>query len=254
MPKKRPAIQFYTGDWLKSPDVSKCSPATRGIWVDCLCYMHEAGESGEISGTMSELARLCRCSELEMETAISELKRTKTAEVTKRDADVTLVNRRMNDAYNERNSARKRKRKQREKKAGQGVTEKSRPHSSSSTSSSEKECDNARSDRNQFEPKPVKLPPMLADDPRFGVVWSEHLSHFYGVHGKPMTFTMQQQRLRELTRQKSVNHARAIVAMSNQHSTRANLVATYSEDEIESYLEKTEKKQVRNGFVPKGVA
>ena len=141
---KRPAVQLYTGDWLKDPCLGQCSPATRGIWIDLLALMHENSESGELTGTPASLAQIARCTERQMKSAIEELERTKTADVTKRPNDVTVKNRRMSRAYHERLSARKRKQKQRgtdEPTANvtPNVTEKSRSYSSSSPSTTVKD-------------------------------------------------------------------------------------------------------------------
>jgi hypothetical protein len=92
---KAPAIQFYIGDWLKDPKLSMCSPSTRGIWMDLLCAMHELDRSGLITGTTDQLARLCRCTAVEISVAVSELKETKAADVTERNGIVTVINRRM---------------------------------------------------------------------------------------------------------------------------------------------------------------
>src|SRR6185312_5173566 len=102
---KYPWIQFFSGDWLKDPSVSKCSPATRGIWIDFLCVMHESDRSGVITGTREQLARLGRCSAVEIAHAIEELKCTTAADVTDRNGVVTLVNRRMNREFKQRNSS-----------------------------------------------------------------------------------------------------------------------------------------------------
>lgn len=110
---KQPAFQFYTGDWKKDPELSMCSPATRGIWMDAMCAMHDAGGTGQITGTPEQLARICRCSTAEMVCAIEEISATKTGNVTKRDGIVTLTNRRMKKAHDATVSARDRKRKQR---------------------------------------------------------------------------------------------------------------------------------------------
>lgn len=80
---KYPWMQFFSGDWLKDPSVSKCSPVTRGIWIDFLCVMHESDRSGVITGTREQLASLCRCSVSEMEIALVDLKETNAAIVEK---------------------------------------------------------------------------------------------------------------------------------------------------------------------------
>ncbi len=42
----RPSFQFYPGDWLKDPDLRRCSPAARGVWIDVLCLMFECEPRG----------------------------------------------------------------------------------------------------------------------------------------------------------------------------------------------------------------
>lgn len=95
MSKKLPAIQFYPADHIKDPNLSMCAPATRGIWMDLLCAMHENNRSGQITGTPQQLSRLCRCTAVEFSDALADLSSTKTANVTERNGIVTVVNRRM---------------------------------------------------------------------------------------------------------------------------------------------------------------
>lgn len=97
---KLPYIPFFTGDWLKDPELSLCSPATRGVWIDLLCAMHECDRSGELCGTTEQLSRLARCQTVELTHALTELQATGAAVVTERNKIVTVVNRRM---YRERN-------------------------------------------------------------------------------------------------------------------------------------------------------
>ncbi len=44
--KKLPAFQFYPGDWMKDPNLRRCSHAAKGVWVDMLCLMWESEERG----------------------------------------------------------------------------------------------------------------------------------------------------------------------------------------------------------------
>jgi hypothetical protein len=127
---------FYTGDWMKDPNLSKCSAATRGIWMDLLCAMHENGRTGIITGTVAELAQMCRCSEQEMRYTIVTLRKNEVAEIRKCNAkkqNVTVVNRRMNREHKARVAAKLRVQRHRSKSLGNAnVT------SSSSCSSSDK--------------------------------------------------------------------------------------------------------------------
>lgn len=94
MSGKAPSIQFYPGDWLKDPALSMCSPSTRGIWMDLLCAMHEAG-AYELVGTVVQLARIARCNEQEMTAALGELSSTKAAEISECPGNVRVMSRRM---------------------------------------------------------------------------------------------------------------------------------------------------------------
>lgn len=46
---KLPAMQFYTGDYLKDPGVRSLSYAARGLWMDMLCLMSESERRGYLS-------------------------------------------------------------------------------------------------------------------------------------------------------------------------------------------------------------
>jgi len=63
---KLPAFQFYPGDWLKDAALARCTPATRGVWMDLLCAMHDLNRSGELRGTADQLARLARCQTVDL--------------------------------------------------------------------------------------------------------------------------------------------------------------------------------------------
>jgi len=115
MPKKLPAMMFYTGDWLKDPHLSMCTPATRGIWVDIISRMHENGRSGLIKGTVEQLSRIARCSEKELMSAARELKSTDAASVTIRNKNITLTNRRMAREHVKREANKKRQSTHRQK-------------------------------------------------------------------------------------------------------------------------------------------
>ena len=88
-------MPLYTGDWLKDPDLSMCAPATRGIWIDLLCAMHERDRSGELRGTTEQIARLARCSTVELEAALTDLQTSDAADVERRNGSWLIANRRM---------------------------------------------------------------------------------------------------------------------------------------------------------------
>lgn len=106
MKPKYPAILFYCGDWLKDPKLSSCSPSTRGIWVDLLCAMHENDNSGEISGTCSQLSRMARCTDKEMASALVEIENTGTGLVAQHNGIITVICRRMKREFNNRKNNR----------------------------------------------------------------------------------------------------------------------------------------------------
>lgn len=108
-------MQWNTGDWLKDPAVSMCTPATRGIWKDFLDNMHELDQCGELSGTPEQLARLGRCTVEELTHAIDELSHIRpapdkptVADVEVRNGIIRIVNRRMRREYLKRRGAAKR--------------------------------------------------------------------------------------------------------------------------------------------------
>jgi hypothetical protein len=45
---KRPAFQFYPGDWLHDAALRTVSVAARGLWIDMLCFMHQADPYGHL--------------------------------------------------------------------------------------------------------------------------------------------------------------------------------------------------------------
>jgi len=86
--------------------------------MDLLCAMHENGRTGIISGTVTELAQMCRCSEQEMRYTIVTLAKNEVAEIRKSNArsqKVTVVNRRMNREHKVREATRLRAQKHRDK-------------------------------------------------------------------------------------------------------------------------------------------
>lgn len=112
----KPSLQFYPGDWMKDPALSMCGPLTRGIWIDFLCAIHEYDHAGQITGTAEQLARVCRCSVVDLRVALGELKQTHTADVTERNGQITVVCRRMAREAKERKNNALRQKKYREKK------------------------------------------------------------------------------------------------------------------------------------------
>ena len=71
-----------------------CSPATRGIWMDFICCMHDANV-GQLIGTPEQLCRIARCNVAEVKLAIDELGQTQAAEIHIREGTYTVVCRRL---------------------------------------------------------------------------------------------------------------------------------------------------------------
>lgn len=90
-----PWFKFEIAEWMMDRNLSKCSPGTRGVWIDLIVAMHQDGRSGELRETTDELARLARTSTAYVIQALTELQTTGTADVTFRNNNVTIVNRRM---------------------------------------------------------------------------------------------------------------------------------------------------------------
>ncbi len=120
---KMPWIKFFAGDWLKDPALSLCAPATRGIWMDLLCGMHELNSGGKLIGTRDQLARLARCTTEEMTKTLRDLSITKTANVSERNGIVTVVNRRMRrqDKLREQSNLRKMRFRQKRTRNAEGT-------------------------------------------------------------------------------------------------------------------------------------
>lgn len=60
---KRPAFQFYPGDWLEEIGLRAVGLDARGLWVDMLCFMHQGEPYGHLRKggrdiTPQELARM----------------------------------------------------------------------------------------------------------------------------------------------------------------------------------------------------
>lgn len=120
---KAPALMLYTGDWLKDPELSACSPATRGVWADWLCRMREqvaAGRRPRLSVCVDAFARLGRCSSEEALQALMELQDTDAASVTM-SRDVTLSHAEVTDVVTLEN-----RRMSREWRASRGAAERQR--------------------------------------------------------------------------------------------------------------------------------
>lgn len=95
--KARPSFQFYPADWLRDPGLRSCSLGARGLWIDLLCFMHEAEPYGHlrINGhdlAIEALARMMGAPLKEVQRYLNELE---TAGVFSRTETGTIFSRRM---------------------------------------------------------------------------------------------------------------------------------------------------------------
>ena len=109
-------MRFDVGAWLKDPAISSCSESTRGIWFDLLCAMFESDQCGQLSNTLQVIARLGRTTVPKLRKALAELSATNAADVTFRNSNVTVVNRKMRREFEVRNATRLRVEKMRKNK------------------------------------------------------------------------------------------------------------------------------------------
>lgn len=113
---KQPAFQFYPGDWLQ--DTRVLTPATRGIWIDMLCFMWRSPERGKLSFTYEQYARLLSCNIEEIKSSITELNLTNVGLISENGDKIIIENRRMVNEEKDRISGKKRQRMFREKGGG----------------------------------------------------------------------------------------------------------------------------------------
>jgi hypothetical protein len=96
-PKKRPASQYYWGDWWKDKGLHSCSLAARGLWHEMNCLMHEGEPYGHLTlngrpMTVAQLANQCRISAPQCKKLLDELA---AAGVPSETTDGVLFSRRM---------------------------------------------------------------------------------------------------------------------------------------------------------------
>lgn len=65
--RKLPAMQFYTGDWMKDTNLRGVPLAAKGLWIEMLCLMHESDRRGYLQSNgkpvpQDQLARMTGCS------------------------------------------------------------------------------------------------------------------------------------------------------------------------------------------------
>lgn len=75
---KRPAFQFYPGDWRRDSALQQCSVAARGLWIEMICIMHDGSPYGHLKTGHAPirppaLARMVGASTHEVEAWLEEL-------------------------------------------------------------------------------------------------------------------------------------------------------------------------------------
>lgn len=75
---KRPASQYYWGDWWKDKALHSCSQPARGLWHEMNCLMHEGEPYGHLTLNNRpmlppQLANLCRISPAKCKALLEEL-------------------------------------------------------------------------------------------------------------------------------------------------------------------------------------
>lgn len=163
---KRPAFQFYPGDWRRDTQVQMANMETRGVWFEMLCCMHDAPERGKIRGTHKQIVTLLGCAGDELTRSLKEIEALHIGNVTHGNDIITITNRRM---YNE-DQAEIKAREQTKKRVAKHRAQKARndevtPPSSSSASSS---VSSSPSKKKKNPPKPPQ---------KWGCV--ECVFHFY---------------------------------------------------------------------------
>lgn len=75
---KRPAFQFYPGDWLNDAALRMVSVGARGLWIEMICLMHQGEPYGHLKVndkviTEVQLTRMVGASHEEVKTWLAEL-------------------------------------------------------------------------------------------------------------------------------------------------------------------------------------
>ena len=94
---KRPAFQFYPGDWLRDTALRTCSIGARGLWIDMICFMHEGNPYGHLKVNQkvilpANLAVMCGATLGDIDGWLAELS---SAGVFEKTEDGTIYSRRM---------------------------------------------------------------------------------------------------------------------------------------------------------------
>lgn len=96
---KNPSFPFYTGDWMKDPELRSVSAEARGLWIDFLCLMWDSSDRGYLVAASGKpwsnehLARMTGVSEESVTASLSEME--EVGLFSRRATDGAIYNRRM---------------------------------------------------------------------------------------------------------------------------------------------------------------
>lgn len=113
---KAPAFPFYVKDWLSDSQLKMASHAAKGVWIDMLCFMWDAPERGQLSGTSLQLQRMVGATVQDFEQFINDANTLCFCDISVTDNGiVTVRNRRMWREGKDRDNNRIRQQRHREK-------------------------------------------------------------------------------------------------------------------------------------------
>lgn len=162
MTGKLPSFQFYPGDWMKDPDLRRCSLFARGLLADLLCLCHESARRGVLCDHRGEpwtnLEIRQAVGALDEEQFLEALNELESKNVLSRDDNGCLLSRRMVRDEEKRQTCKQNGSKGGSKKVANALAKdlaKSSPSSSSSSSSSdiEKKKKKKKSSPGEYTPE-----------------------------------------------------------------------------------------------------
>jgi hypothetical protein len=124
---KRPALQFYPGDWWRANDIKGCSMSTQGVWFNLLMAMWDSPTQGKLETNLDSICRIIGAKTREVNAFFRENEQHKFADVTVCNGIVTITNRRMYCEFLERERTKERVKKHRLRKCNEDVTEENTP-------------------------------------------------------------------------------------------------------------------------------
>jgi len=97
MAKKRPAFQFYPGDWRRDLSLQSCSLMARGLWFEIMCLAHDGKPYGhlKVNGHAIKVEQLARMVGEGLDNVRAGLAELENAGVFSRADDGTIYSRRM---------------------------------------------------------------------------------------------------------------------------------------------------------------